>query len=59
MYYFISKYTGVSDNDSEDTHVTLWIPYDNVYEILSYESLKNVWESVKSKVQYYFDKLKV
>lgn len=56
MYYYISKYTGLSNNDSEDKHQTLWVPYEKVYEILTYDSLKNVWENVKDKVKDYFDK---
>ncbi len=57
MYYYISKYTGLSDNNSEDTHPTFWVPFDEVYDKLSYDSLKNVWNNVKDKVQYYFDKI--
>jgi len=56
MYYFISKFIGVSNNDSDDTHSTFWIPYEDVYETLSYDSLKKVWSSVKDKVNEYFNK---
>lgn len=56
MFYFISKYIGSSNNDSDDTHPTLWIPYEDVYETLSYDSLKKVWNIVKDKVKYYFNK---
>ena len=56
MYYFISKYIGSSNNNSDDTHPTLWIPYEDVYETLSYDSLKKVWNIVKDKVKYYFNK---
>ena len=55
MYYFISQYIGLSDNDSTDTHQTFWIPYNEVYEKLSYDSLKIVWNNVKDKVLKYFD----
>ena len=57
MYYFISKYIGLSDNDSDDTHTTFWVPYEDVYETLSYVSLKKVWDEVKNKVKEYFDKI--
>lgn len=57
MYYFISKYIGLSDNDSDDTHTTFWVPYEDVYETLSYASLKKVWDEVKNKVKEYFDKI--
>ena len=56
MYYFISKYIGSSNNNSDDTHPTLWIPYEDVFETLSYDSLKKVWNIVKDKVKYYFNK---
>ena len=55
MYYFISQYIGLSDNDSTDTHQTFWIPYNEVYEKLSYDSLKIVWNNVKDRVLKYFD----
>ena len=54
MYYFLSKYTGLSDNTSDDTHQTFWIQYEDVYETLSYDSLKCVWNAVKNKVKDYF-----
>ena len=53
MYYFISKYIGLSNNKSTDTHETLWIPYHEVYEKPTYESLKNVWNNIKDKVSDY------
>ena len=53
MYYFLAKDTGKSSNTSLDTHPTLWIPYDEVYDILTYPSLKTVWDNVKEKVHEY------
>lgn len=55
MFYFIAKDNGKSDNSSTDTHPTFWIPFDEVYDKLSYPSLKKVWESVKEKVESYFE----
>ena len=55
MYYFLSKDIGPSDNDCEDTHPTFWIPYDEVYDKLSYDSLRKVWNDVKDKVKEYFN----
>jgi len=55
MYYFLSKDVGPSDNDCDDTHPTFWIPFDEVYDKLSYPSLKEVWNSVKDKVLSYFE----
>ena len=54
MYYFLAKDNGPSDNDSEDTHSTFWIPFDEVYDKLSYPSLKKVWTETKDKVKSYF-----
>lgn len=53
MYYFIAKYIGKSDNTSLDTHETHWILVDDVYDLLTYDSLKNVWNNVKEKVMKY------
>ena len=51
MYYFLAKDIGPSSNTSEDTHPTIWVPFEEVYDKLSYPSLKKVWESVKEKVE--------
>ena len=50
MYYYLAKDNGPSDNKSEDTHPTVWVPYEEVYDKLTYPSLKVVWESVKNKI---------
>ena len=55
MYYFLAKDNGPSDNSSEDTHPTIWVPYDEVYDKLSYPSLKKVWDETKEKVEKYFN----
>jgi len=55
MYYYLAKDVGVSSNSSTDTHPTFWIPFDEVYDKLSYPSLKTVWNSVKDKVEIYFE----
>lgn len=55
MYYFLAKDNGPSDNTSKDTHPTIWVPYDEVYDKLSYPSLKKVWEETKDKVKTYFE----
>ena len=56
LYYYIAKDGGKSYNTSEDTHLTLWIPFDEVYDKLSYDSLKNVWNNIKGKVSSYLEK---
>ena len=55
MYYFLAKDIGPSANTSEDTHPTFWIPFEEVYDKLSYPSLKTVWENAKDKVKDYFE----
>ncbi len=55
VYYYLAYDIGKSDNTSEDTHKTFFIPYDEVYDKLSYPSLKKVWNSVKDKVKEYFE----
>ena len=48
MFFAIDK--GESDNQCEDTHDIIWTPFDKVEEILSYDSLKNTWNSVKNTI---------
>ena len=55
LYYYLAKDGGDSDNTCEDTHETFWIPFDEVYDKLSYDSLKDVWNNVKDKVFEYFN----
>ena len=55
MYYFLAKDNGESDNTSDDSHPTFWLPFDEVYDKLSYPSLKTVWDAVKDKVLTYFN----
>lgn len=45
MFFAIDK--GESDNQCEDTHDIIWTPFDKVYDILSYGSLKSTWNYVK------------
>ncbi|MBQ7104518.1 MAG: NUDIX domain-containing protein [Bacilli bacterium] len=55
MYYYLAKDMGPSANTSDDTHPTFWIPFEEVHDTLSYPSLQTVWNSVKDKVQSYFE----
>ena len=54
-YFYLVKDDGPSDNDSTDTHDLLWIDYDKVEDILTYESLKKQWETIKDKVKGYME----
>ena len=55
MYYYLAEDIGPSNNTSTDTHPTIWIPFNEVYDKLTYPSLKTVWTSVKDKVKSYFN----
>jgi len=50
MYYFIAIDNGKSDNTSLDTHDLIWTEFEEVENVLSYNSLKNVWRQVKGMV---------
>ena len=47
---FFALDNGVSDNQSEDTHDIIWTQFANVEDTLSYDSLKNTWNSVKGTI---------
>ncbi len=53
LYYYISEDIGKSNNTSSDTHETIWVKFDDVYDKLTYERLKNTWNSMKDKVKKY------
>ena len=55
VYFYLCKDNGKSDNDSEDTHPTIWVDYDKVNDTLSYDNLKELWLQVKDKVRDYFE----
>jgi hypothetical protein len=45
----------VSDNDSTDTHDLVWVDYGKVEEMLSYVSLKKLWNNIKKEVLEYIN----
>lgn len=55
MYYYLAKDIGKSYNDCVDTHETFWIPFDEVYDKLSYSNLKAIWNLIKNKVEDYLE----
>lgn len=55
MYYYLAKDIGKSNNKSLDTHPTFWIPFNEVYNKLSYDSLKNTWNNIKDQVEKYIN----
>lgn len=48
MYIAIDK--GHSDNTSEDTHEVCWLKFDEVEEKLSYQTLKDMWNEMKDRI---------
>lgn len=54
MFFAIDK--GKSDNNSEDTHDLIWTPFDKVEKTLSYDSLKNTWNSAKNIIKEILEK---
>lgn len=49
-YMYLAIDGGASDNTSEDTHPTYWLPFDKVEDKLTYQNLKDVWKAVKNKI---------
>ena len=54
-YMYVALDKGKSDNSCEDTHKTIWVPFDQVEETLSYPSLKSTWNNIKDKISALFD----
>lgn len=51
MYYFLAKDNGKSSNKSLDSHDLIWTKFEDVEQLLTYDSLKNIWDEVKDRVQ--------
>lgn len=47
VYYFIAYDGGKSDNKSNETHPLIWLNYDDVYDRLTYETDKELWNKIK------------
>ncbi len=54
-HYFLGLDDGVSDNTSTDTHELIWTNYDKVESVLSYPSLKKVWNEIRNEVKKYLN----
>ena len=50
-YMFFAIDNGKSNNKSEDSHDTLWIPFEEVEGKLSYQNLKDTWNNVKDRIK--------
>ena len=54
-YYYLVKDNGNSDNTSIETHELKWIDYNEVNDILSFKSLKIMWNEIKDTVYKYLE----
>ena len=54
-YYYLAKDNGKSDNTSLEVHDLIWVDFDKVFDTLSHESLKKLWNSIKDKVKEYLE----
>lgn len=59
VYNYIARDLGKSHKHIEEElkHELIWVNFDEVEDKLSYDNLKQLWNSAKEKVQYYFDQL--
>lgn len=55
MFFAIDK--GESNNQCEYTHDLIWTPFDEAEEKLSYDNLKNTWNSVKNIIVEILEKI--
>lgn len=54
-YMFFAKDVGKSDNASTDFHDTIFVPFEEIKDKLSYPSLKHTWNDVKDIVESLFN----
>lgn len=50
-YMFVALDKGVCKNDSQDYHPLIWTDIEKVKNVLSYDSLKQSWKSIKEKIE--------
>jgi len=53
VYYYLAEDTGPSMNTSLDTHPTVWVKIEDVYNKLTYKSSKELWENINDKIMKY------
>lgn len=51
VYYYLTKDIGKSDNQSIETHPIVWVPINEVSNKLSYDNLRDMWDSIKEQVE--------
>lgn len=54
-YYYVAKDNGISNNESFEVHDLRWTDFDKVSELLTYDSTKHLWDSIKNKVKSYIE----
>lgn len=50
VYYYLGIDNGKSSNRSWDTHPVVWVPFEEVYDKLTYPTSKNTWNAIKDEV---------
>ena len=55
-YMYLALDTGASNNTSEDTHDLVWVDLEKVIDILTYDSLKQVWKKAYQQLLTIIDK---
>lgn len=54
-YYYVVKDNGPSDNDSLEVHDLKWTNFNDVEDLLTYDSTKTLWNVVKEKIKKYIE----
>ena len=49
-YLYVGLDNGPSDNKSLEVHDLVWVEFDKVEEVLSYENLRELWLSIKPEI---------
>ena len=51
VYMYLAEDVGPSDNTSPEVHDLKWVAWEDVEGILTYQNLKDLWNSVKETVK--------
>ena len=54
--YYLAKYKGKSDNKSLEVHDLMWINFEDVYDKLTFDSDKVLWNSIRDTIKKYMVK---
>lgn len=50
-YYYLSMDLGNCNNESTDSHKLIWTKFSDVENILTHNSLKNIWKIARKKIE--------